>query len=363
MTRLLAAIALLLAACALLLGCGRDPVQVRWDEAFSAALARSRTDPAGAEAALVALADDAPRAVDAGFARREIVRLMLDGGRTLEAARLLEHIAETAPRQDDRARAYYELARLAEDEGDRPTAIRLYRSLALHYPDLMPGERALAHLLRIAREEGRAAVDAHLGWTRSVSERLAHTGLADDLVFQAADEARLRAHASGDAADQALAEELFGRLADGPQTPLWNDAVWELSWLYHEQGRHREEAAALARILRTREELSLFGQDEHPYYWQGQLRLARLHLVELGEPRAAIDAYLRYAELFPRTIKKDDVRFFALCASLQAGERARADALAALLGREHPDSKYLRRLEPAFADPRGPHCLPPEVER
>lgn len=346
-----------LAACALVLvACGRDPAQVRWDQAFADALAQSRTDPARAEAAFVALADEAPRAVDEGAARREVVRLMLDGGRKLEAARLLEHIAQTAPRQDDRARAYYELARLAEDEGDRAAAVRLYRSVVLHYPDLMPGERSLAHLLRLARSDGPAAVDAHLGWTRSVSEQLAHTGLADDLVFQAADEARRRA-------DWAHAEELFGRLARGPQTPLWNDAVWELSWLYHRQGRYREELAAIERILRTREELSLFGQDEHPYYWQGQLRIARLLLVELGEPRRAVDAYLRYAELFPRTIKKDDVRFFALCAALQAGERPRADALAELLRREHPDSRFLRRIDPAFADPRGPHCLPPEVER
>ena len=358
-TRWLAAAALAFVMCA----CGRDPAQVRWDDAFGVAMTQSRTDPRGAEAAFTRLAAEAPRAVDEGAARREVVRLMLADGRKLEAAELLERIAAEAPREDDRARAHYELARLAEDEGDRESAVRLYRSLVLHYPDLMPGERSLAHLLRIARAAGPAAVDEHLAWTRSISERLAHTGLADDLVFQAADEARVRAESGGDPGDWARAEELFQRLAAGPHTPLWNDAVWELSWLYHRQRRFREEVAAILAILRTREQLSLFGQDEHPYYYLGQLRLARLQLVELGEPRAAIGSYLRYAELFPRTIKKDDVRFFALCAALQAGDQTRADALAALLEREHPDSKYLRRVGPAFADARGPHCLPPEVTR
>lgn len=344
-------------------GCGRDPAQVRWDASFADAIHLAANDPGAAEALLVELAGDAPRAIDEGAARFELVRLLVARGRTLEAAQRLADIAETARRQDDRARAYYELGRIAEDRGRLAAAVRIYRNLVRTYPNLMPGERSLAHLLRIARARGIGAVDAHLSWTRSLTEILAHTGLADDLIYQAADEAKRRAELSGRPEDWARTEALFDRIASGRQTPLWNDAVWELSWIYHAQGRYRDEIAAMERILRTREELSLFGQNEHPYYWLGKLRIARLLLVELQSPAEAVEAYLSYAELFPLTIKKDDVRFFALCAALQAGWRARADDLAKLLRNEHPESRFLRRLDAAYADPTGPHCLPPEVER
>ncbi len=343
--------------------CGRDPAQVRWDAAFGSAVRLGEDDPRAAEAALAKLATTAPRAVDEGFARFALVDLVLDDNRTLEGAQLLLDIAEHARRQDDRARAYYLLARAAEQHGRLASAKTMYRALVRTYPNLMPGERSLAHLLRIARAEGPAAVDVHLAWTHGIAETLAHTGLADDLLFQAADESQRRAERTQRPADWARTEALFLRLGNGPQTPLWNDAWWELSWIYHRQGRYREAIAAIERIQRTREEISLFGQNEHPYYYLGQLRIARMYLVELASPREAMHAYLRYAELFPKTIKKDDVRFFALCAALQAGDRDVADDLVALLRREHADSRFIRRIAPALADPRGPHCLPPEVER
>jgi hypothetical protein len=69
-----------------------------------------------------------------------------------------------------------------------------------------------------------------------------------------------------------------------------------------------------------------------------------------------------YAERYDKSILRDDVRFFALCAELRLGPSEQARELEALLRDEHPDSKYLRRLPAALADPHGPHCLPPEVE-
>jgi len=345
------------------LACGRDPAQVRWDRAFVAAVDQVEGDPKAAEMRLSQLADKAPRAVDEGAARLELAHLLVDQGRVLEGAEHFRDLAEHARRQDDRARGYYELARLAEREGRLPAAKRMYRSLVRTYPNLMPGERSLAHLFRIARSEGTAAVDTHLAWTRSLAETLAGSELADNLLYQAADESQRRALVSQSPAAWARTEALYRRLADGPHTPLWNDAVWELSWIYHQQHRYPEEIAAIETIVRTRAAISLFGQDEHPYYWQGQLRIARVLLVELAQPARAMTAYLRYAELFPMTIKKDDVRFFALCAALQAGSREDADGLAALIQKEHPDSRFLRRIAPAFTDPQGPHCLPPEVER
>lgn len=354
-----------------LAACGRDPAQLRWDEDL-AALTHADLPPDREADGLLALAARAPRAFDAGFARLEAARALAPSD-PLAAAKVLRAMANDAPRRPDRARAHYELARLAETRGRLATTVRAYRALVLVYPDEMPGERALAHLLRIARARGDAAVDQHLAWTRAHAETLDRSALADDLLYQAADEARARAERDlGQTLDPAphsytrwgLALALYSRLiADRPYSPLWNDALWERSWIHHQRHEFEEELSDLRRILTLRTASSFIGQDEHVYFWEGQLRIARLLRVQLKRPADAARAYLDYAAMFPKTIKKDDVRFFALCAELAAGHPDAARALSDLLVREHPESKYLRRLDAAFADPDGPHCLAPEATR
>jgi tetratricopeptide (TPR) repeat protein len=342
--------------------CGRNPAQVRWDDDLAALVHAELPPPAEADG-LMALAARAPRASDAGFARLEAARTLMPTD-PLAAAKVLQAMALDAPRRPDRARAHYELARLAESRGRLATAVRAYRALVLHYPDEMPGERALAHLMRIARARGDRAVDQHLAWTRSVAETLDQTGLGDDLLYQAADEARARAERDPTPARWDLALQLYSRLiADRPRSPLWNDALWERSWLHHRRHAYEDELLDLRRILTLRSASSFIGQDEHVYFWEGQLRIARLLRVQLKRPAEAARAYLDYAAMFPKTIKKDDVRFFALCAELSAGHPEVAHTLADLIRREHPDSKFLRRLDAAFADPEGPHCLAPEATR
>jgi tetratricopeptide (TPR) repeat protein len=351
----------LLALSTLAQACARDAAQVAWDRDF-----RREDDPA----ALLALATRAPRAQDAGTARLEAGRRLIALQRDAEALRVFAAMAQDAPRRADRARGHYEVARLAEDHHRLDVARPIYQRLVRTYPDLMPGERALAHLLRIARTEGPAAVDAHLAWTASLRTRLAATPLSDDLIFQAADEARLRAERDPTPARWRLAEKLYDRLARGRTTDaLWNDAVWALSHIYHAQGRYREEVLALRRILATRLEVSLFGQNEHPYFHLGLRRIARVELVDLDDPRAAANTFLEYANLYPGSILRDDMRYFAICAKLRANARENdtrfddeiADLIAALKT-DTPDSKYLRRLPLAQSDPFGPHCVPPEVK-
>jgi hypothetical protein len=338
--------------------CARDPAQIAWDEAFATA---TRT---GDDARLLSLASTALRSTDEGAAQLEAARL-LKSRDPLAAARLCRDIAKHAPRKADRARAHYELARMAEDRGQLDTARTLYRALVAHYPNLMPGERALAHLLRLARDRGDSSVDAHLAWTLSLSDTLAHTELADNLLSQAADEAKRRAERDApDRPDHPLwrtATGLYERLAkEHPGAGLWNDALWELSHIHHKAARYRDEIAVLERILLERSEISLFGQNEHPYFYLGLRRIARLYHVELDDPIAASRTWRLYAERYPKSILRDDVRFFALCAELRANNQAAARELETLLREDHPDSKYLRRLP--ITDPRGPACLPPEVE-
>jgi tetratricopeptide (TPR) repeat protein len=335
--------------------CARSAAQIRWDSDF---LAASRT---GDIAALDTLATRAIRARDNGEALLEAAAILRDRGDDSGAARRYQHAGHHAPRRVDRARARYELARLAEARGRIAAATELYRAIVTTYPELMPGERALSHLLRLARAEGDAAVLAHLAWTRRIYPRLRETSLGDNLVFQAAEVFEERFKSKGLRADQDLAMTLYRRiLRDHPRGELRDDAWWQLSWIHHQRGEYDAEIAAIEAIQRGREEVSFFGQNEHPYFYVGQRRLARLHLVVRKDPRAARDAWRTYADIWTRSIYRDDAWFYAGCAALQIGDVDGARADFAAIAEHRPESRFLRRIEAALADPHGSHCLPPE---
>jgi tetratricopeptide (TPR) repeat protein len=351
----LACLAACAAACAV--ACARDPERVAWDDAFQRAAQEGDVD------LMRALAGRAIDAEDRGAALLETARAERRAGNPHAAALIYVDMARNAPRQDDRARAHYELARLAEERGNIDSAKEIYRALVRTYPDLMPGERALAHLLRIARSEGPPAVDAYFAWTASLYPELAKTSLGDNLLYDAAYEAEQRWRATNAPAWATRAEALYARVhSEQLERPLWNDAWWQRSLMAHALGRFDDEIDAIRRIQRTRANISLFGQNEHAYFWKGQLRIARTYLLDRHDPLAAARAYEEYASTWPSSLNVDDVLFFAGCAYFQAGDGAAAERAFARLATRYPDSKYVRRFADAARDPSGPRCTPPEVE-
>ncbi|TNF27082.1 MAG: tetratricopeptide repeat protein, partial [Deltaproteobacteria bacterium] len=283
-------------------------------------------------------------------------------GDDLGAVRVWGHLGEDAPRRADRARAHYEIARLAERTGRLLDAVRIYRRLVLTYPDLMPGERALSHLERLFEARGERGQAAHLAWTRAIYPRLRHTTLGDNLVYYPARVAHRRFLATGDAAAAELAERLYVQIdADHPGSGLWNDAWWQRSLLYHQQGRYADEIGAIRRLQRTFEKVSLFGHDQHAYFRLGQLRIARLERVELADPRAAAESLARFVDVYRDSLLRDDALYWWACALLAAGEGVRAEATFDRLAQEYPESKYLAWRDLARSDPQSPRCIPPDV--
>lgn len=342
-------------------GCARSAAQVRWDEGYTAAQRTlSGGAPAAAAAELGALAARAPRPIDASAAARDRADALAAAGDDAVALGVLLRESERAERKADRAHAHYDIARWAEAHGRLATAVAMYRALVRTYPDYMPGERALAHLERLLSARGRAGVDAHLAWTRAVYPELAATSLGDNLLFFAATTAFRRWVAGEGAAYAALAERLYRELdARYRRAGLWNDAWWYLSWLYHRQGRTLDEIDAIRRIQRTREKISLFGHDEHPYFFEGQLRVARLQLLALDDPAAAAASYAWFIDNYPVSLLLDDVLFWRGCALLRAGRPAAAEASFADIARVRPDgSKWLARVPAARRDPAGGACVP-----
>lgn len=356
-------LALLLAAMSLLAaGCARSSRQLAWDGEWAQALDADQADPATAER-WAALAAVAPREVDAASAELARGDALLAAGDPAAAARVWGHLGEDAPLRPFRARAHYEIARLAEESGRIAAAVHIYRRLVLTYPDLMPGERALAHLERIFAARGPRGVAAHLAWTRAIYPRLQHTTLGDNLVFYPAQLAHRRFRATGDPAAAELAERLYAQIDEAhPGSGLWNDAWWQRSLLYHRMGRVDDEIRAIRRIQRTREKISLFGHDEHVYFWRGQIRIARLQLLELGRPAEAAASLRWFIDTYPDSIWRDDAIFWRACALLAAGDRAAGEAEFTRLASAYPESKYLAWRDDARADPRSARCVPKDFD-
>jgi hypothetical protein len=380
-----------LLAVALAGGCARSPLQLAWERDVEAA--RRDRDVAR----LDALAAQAPRAVDEAFASFEAAEIASQDQGEVDGAHRLLKLAHDGPRRLDRARARLKLASLAEARGRLDLAERLWRALLLTYPDLMPGERALALLLRHARAADASAglcqktqsrdeqhypdmqphqstqippqdtpctgaVDRHLDFTRRAFGLLHDTPIADDVLFQAATEAMQRGLARSDGHLLGLAERLYRRvLTEYPRGGHWDDAMWQLSWIHHARGAWRDEIAAIEAIQRRREEVSFFGQNEHPYFYLGQRRVARLLMVELDDPARARAAWHTYADVWTRSIHRDDAWFFAACCASRLGDLASARADLARIATERPESRHLRHADLALTDPRGPRCTPPEL--
>ncbi len=352
-----------LAAILTLAACGSDPAVTRWSAAWKAA--GQQVDSGDAQAGLQALERlerEAPTAADQSLARMDQARAYEKLGRPAVAFAMYAAEGDRAVRRMDRARARHEQARLAESVGDGSEAVPLYRRIVMTYPDLMPGLRAVQRLQSLAERGPAGSLSDHLRWSRAAYDVLETSTLGDNLLAYAGHTAYRAWVAGGAASMAAAAEELYRQLAkrhflDG----VWEEGVWELSWLYHRQGRLEDERRAVQRILATRERSYLLGSYDTPYHWLGELRLARMDMVERGRPADAARAYGRFLEHYPRSRWRDDVQFWQGCAWLRAGRPAEAERSFARIAQEYDESKYLRRLDAARAEPGSQVCDPTPI--
>lgn len=355
--------AFVLAVALTLAACGSDPAVTHWSAAWEAA--GQQVDSGDAQAGLQTLERlerEAPTAADQTLARMDQARAYEKLGRPAVAFAMYAAEGDRAVRRLDRARARHEQARLAESVGDGAGAVPLYRRIVMTYPDLMPGLRAVQRLQSLAEHGPAGSLVDHLRWSHDAYSALEGTTLGDNLLAYAGHTAYRAWVADGAPSMAAVAETLYLELAKRHfLAGLWEESVWELSWLYHRQGRVEEERRAVERILATRERSYLLGSYDTPYHWLGELRLARMQMVERGEPEAAARAYDRFLEHYPRSRWRDDVRFWQGCAWLRAGKTDEAERSFAQIAEEYDESKYLRRLEAAKAEPGSPVCDPTPI--
>ncbi len=355
----------LLVALAAAGGCARDPALVRWDAVYARAQrAGRRGPPAEALRRFVEAAASATTPVDRHRALLGAARALEQLDRPGRALDLYAAVARDGRRRADRARARYAAARLAERLGRLRAARALYRRLVLTYPELMPGASSLDHLERLARRGGPEAMEAHLRWTRGVFPRLAATALGDNLLYFPARVAYERWVLTGDPAWARRAIALYERLdREHYREGVWDDGLWDLSYLYHRMGDARAELRTLDRLLSAHEPPGFFGDFQARHVWVSALRAARLELVALRppRPRRAAWRYARFRARNPLSRWRDDAAFYEGCAWGRAGERARMERAFAEIPKIYAQSKYLRRVEAARRDPDGAVCSPPDA--
>jgi tetratricopeptide (TPR) repeat protein len=346
-----------------LTACAADPLVTRWaDRWLAAERSGLQGDPQAIEA-FAQLAADAPTLYDADAARFGRARALRAQGRYSEAFALFEVVGDGAMRRMDRSRARYEMARMASTAGRMESATAIFRHLVETYPRQPAAMRSMQLLRHFAERSGGPAERDALNWLLRVYPTLASTPIGDDLVYHGIEILYRWWRHSGSEVLARQVEGLIGRLESRHYVSgHWDDAVWLLSRLYHRQGRFEEEIRALGRILRTREEPFFVGHYDTTYHWVGQLRIARIHMMDLGAPAVAAEMYAWFVSTFPYSRWRDDARFWQGCAWLRAGEPESAESAFASIAEIYPDSKYLTRLDAARSDPHSALCEPTAFE-
>ena len=351
----------LLGALVCSVSCARDPATLRWETALAAIEQHAiRGEHVAAVEGFQRLRDASPSPVDADLMGLAEASVLLRMNKVSEGLDLLEQLARTATRRSDRARARYEIARLSERLGYTELARSTYRKLVMTYPELMPGSTALLHLERLAKAGSADELHGHLEWALVAYPGIRHTSLGDNLVFFAASVAD-RAFVSGASPDAGLAERLYGFLLEHhPKENFANDAMWRLTYLYEASGDLQRSIATIRGIQRHRQKAFILGDYGHRYYWQGELRIARLLAEKLGKSREAIASYEYFVKEYPDHLWRDDALYWMACLKLRVGDRSGASDDFDEIKTKHPSSRYVGRIQAAYADPRERSCKPKE---
>ena len=361
--RLVLLVALLGLWCCVASACAADPKVTRWADQWLAA------ERAGLQGKRSAMGDfdrlivEAPTRSDADAARFGKARALRAQARRAEAFELFDHIGDRAMRRMDRARARVEMARMALSARRFDAATALFRQVVETYPFQPAAMRSVQLLRHLAELQGGEAERDALAWLLKVYPVLDKSPVGDDLVYQGieilyrwwqrAESEALGRHVEGLVAHLERAHYVSGH---------WDDALWILSRLLHRQGRYDEEIRVIGRLLDTREEPFFVGHYDTTYHWVGQLRIARIQMIDLNDPSLAAETYDWFVTTFPYSRWRDDARFWQGCALLRAGDARAAEEAFEAIAEIYPDSKYLARLDAARAEPQSELCDPKVFE-
>jgi tetratricopeptide (TPR) repeat protein len=253
------------------------------------------------------------------------------------AAAAYEGVAdvERSTRGREPARALTRAARLAADKlADPERAERdLWRAVT-SYPDAAPADDAVRALVRLNRPGLRRKL-------LEASAALARSEVGDNLAFAATE---LIEHTEPTRARA----EYEGFAQAFPKSGLRDDALWRAARMARAAGDFRGAIADLERLTAPQREALLVGSFRSGFRDDAQLLQGRIYLEDLHDYEHAARAFERLRDETTTSTLRDDAQFFLARTHAQAGDRKRACANLARLGREFPESRYLKRDAPAL---------------
>jgi tetratricopeptide (TPR) repeat protein len=334
-------LALACAAFALLVSCARDPVRREYDRDLVLAERRlTKGDLAGARGDFQTLAATALRPEDRVDTSLRVIETLRREGRFDEAEEGAKALLAASKDLDVelRGKVALALARLVLDRGDEAQGQRLLERVIATFPSTTAARRAFLLLRGRLADSDPARLQAYC-----------RQRWADDPKGPMADvfayEGGRISFDKGTERDDVDAAAAFRLVVDGytsATSGVWDDAVWDLSLIYHRRGQFHEEISVLDYFLSLRVKASAPGSYEIANYKFAWLRIARVYLEQLNQPREAAQWLSRFGDEFEYARVRDEALHFLALAWDRAGEPTRAADARRQLQAKFPDSKYLK---------------------
>jgi len=277
---------------------------------------------------------------DCGQAATRRALLLEAAGRDGEALEAWLAVTRVAVESRAIARALTRAAELLERRGDRARAEQLAWRCMREHPDDVPAEDALRLAVRLAVARGdRGGLERRLFELLPAIER---RDLADNVLFALA--GSLATH------DAVAAIEAYDRLAAmDKRSSLRDDALVEAARLLRQLGRPTEAIGRLRALLATRRDALITGSYNSEHLDDAQLLVGEILLDDIGDARAAKEAFRLLADDFKDSRLSDDALVWLARAELRgapdAAARGRACDVLWELRLRFPDSNQRRRAE------------------
>jgi hypothetical protein len=125
-----------------------------------------------------------------------------------------------------------------------------------------------------------------------------------------------------------------------PKGALFDDALWHASQLEETLGRPEQAVLHLRNMLAVREVSTMTGSYERPRFSPAQFRIAVLYRDALHDRAAARREFHRLYTEYPTSTLRDDALWEEAKLARDDGSMADACAIAAVLTRDFPSSRY-----------------------
>jgi tetratricopeptide (TPR) repeat protein len=243
-----------------------------------------------------------------------------------------ERLIAEQPQSHFARRAEFDVADLEIESGNVEKGYERYRQLATMKSDHGLARRAMEHYLRHLEASGGDPA----GWLKAILPEIAETELDETARYALAGYLEKSNDLLG-ARDAYLA---CAERHPYPKGALFDDALWHAARLSEALGRPEQAIGHLRAMLAVRETSTTVGSYERPRFSPAQFRIAILYRDALRDHAMARREFHRLYVDHRTSILRDDALWEEAKLARDAGNGDEACALAAVLTKDFPASRY-----------------------